>query len=259
MPDPTTQPRVLLTEFRKKVRPDLVTVQGNFAYFCAGPPLTDEDVRDYLDDPIAALPPRVTKTLPRVGLLLVPFIERNSHNELVAFEAPPENKSVPSSYWRDSEGALLAYAIDDMEVAGYHYELYHHLAMLLADMPHDLSEYENLLREELKARTHGEVDEQSWQRKQELLQRSNSPASIRRSKAFREYARQSFIDTMTLYLHGICCDIDVEPGPRQLPSTRLRKRLKLLQSMYPPPQGYAVFPEEIEQAEQTKNGGRTDK
>ncbi len=70
--------------------------------------------------------------------------------------------------------------------------------------------------------------------------------SSRDSKALIEYVRQSFIDTMTLYLHGICCDIDVETGPRQLPSRHLRKRLSLLKSFYPPPAGYAVFPEDSE-------------
>ena len=45
---------------------------------------------------------------------------------------------------------------------------------------------------------------------------------------FRDYGRQSFIDSLTLYLHGICCDIDVETGPRQLASRYLRKRLQVL-------------------------------
>ena len=58
--------------------------------------------------------------------------------------------------------------------------------------------------------------------------------------------RQSFIDTLTLFLHGICCDIDVETGPRQLQSRLLRKRLQLLQSLYPLPHGYALFPEELD-------------
>jgi len=47
-------------------------------------------------------------------------------------------------------------------------------------------------------------------------------------------------------LHGICCDIDVDTGPRQLPSRNLRKRLMLLEELFPPPQGYAVFPEQLE-------------
>ena len=51
------------------------------------------------------------------------------------------------------------------------------------------------------------------------------------SKPFRDYARQSFVDTMTLYLHGLCCDIDVETGPRQLPSRYLRKRLETLKGI----------------------------
>jgi hypothetical protein len=70
---------------------------------------------------------------------------------------------------------------------------------------------------------HGEVDEESWQAKQALLRRQNGVK--RDTRLFEEYARQSFIDTLTLYLHGICCDIDVETGPRQLPSRHLRKRL----------------------------------
>jgi hypothetical protein len=53
------------------------------------------------------------------------------------------------------------------------------------------------------------------------------------------------IDTLTLYLHGLCCDLDVDAGPRQLPSRFLRRRLELLQGMFPPPAGIAVFPEDI--------------
>ena len=59
------------------------------------------------------------------------------------------------------------------------------------------------------------------------------------------YARQSLIDSLTLYLHGICCDIDVETGPRQLPSRHLRRRLELFHEIFPPPDGYVVFPEEV--------------
>ena len=59
-------------------------------------------------------------------------------------------------------------------------------------------------------------------------------------------ARQSFADTLTLYLHGICCDIDVDTGPRQLPSRYLRRRLLLLEELFAPPPGYAVFPEQLE-------------
>jgi len=102
--------------------------------------------------------------------------------------------------------------------------------------------YIRVLRDELSADVHGEVDEPSWRLKQAMRRSQN----VRNGKAFREYARQSFADTLTLYLHGICCDIDVDTGPRQLPSRYLRKRLLLLEELFAPPPGYAVFPEQLE-------------
>jgi hypothetical protein len=91
------------------------------------------------------------------------------------------------------------------------------------------------------------VDEPSWRLKQGLRRSKNgTAASAAAVKNFRAYARQSFIDTLTLYLHGICCDIDVDTGPRQLPSRFLRKRLMALEELFPPPAGYAVFPEQLE-------------
>ena len=89
-----------------------------------------------------------------------------------------------------------------------------------------------MIREELMASVHGEVDDESWQAKQTLLRHQFNVK--RDSAAFADYVRQSFID------------IDVETGPRQLPSRYLRKRLNLLKSLYTPPTGYALFPEDDE-------------
>ena len=144
---------------------------------------------------------------------------------------------------------MLAFALKDQEVAEYHYRFYHLLATLLGDHWSDEMEstYGRVLREELNADAHGEVDEPSWRLKQTLRRVQNSRGgAVKNSKTFREYARQSFIDTLTLYLHGICCDIDVDTGPRQLPSRYLRKRLMALEQLFPPPPGYAVFPEQLE-------------
>ena len=133
----------------------------------------------------------------------------------------------------------------DQEVADYHYHFYRLLATLLAGrLPVEFrKQYAGLLQEELTSEVHGEVDEESWRAKQ-LLQRR--PKGVKRdSKPFLEYAKQSLIDTLTLYLHGICCDIDVDTGPRQVPSRYLRKRLKFVQAHYAPPSGYGVFPEDL--------------
>ena len=132
-------------------------------------------------------------------------------------------------------------------MADYHYHFYNAIAGLAVDHAGDepRGRFWSLLREELHSRVHGEVDQEGWHLKQSLMRRQTNLR--RETKAFQEYARQAFIDTLTLYLHGICCDIDVEPGPRQLPSRYLRKRLVLLEELYPPPEGYAVFPEDVAQ------------
>ena len=120
---------------------------------------------------------------------------------------------------------VLVFALKEQDVAEYHYRLYRRLAALVADnwSEEAAAAYKALMREELTASVHGEVDDESWQAKQTLLRRQTNVK--RESPLFADYVRQSFIDTLTLYLHGICCDIDVETGPRQLPSRYLRKRL----------------------------------
>ncbi len=109
---------------------------------------------------------------------------------------------------------MLVFALKDQDVSEYHYRFYHILATLAGDLVvrrGAVAVFQRLLREELRAGVHGEVDEESWQLKQALLRRQSN---IRKeTKLFRDYARQSFIDTLTLYLHGICCDIDVDTGP----------------------------------------------
>jgi hypothetical protein len=243
MPAQTDTANLSVGQFAERFRREMIPLRKPFSYYFAELPLTDEDIREYLEEPIAALPPSVLSQLPRVSILLVPYLEkgrekgRSSAGEVVRMEKPSANRVSWMSCFMSKEEAILAFALKDQEVADYHYRFYHLMAELVAD--HRTEEmrraWAGLLREELTSKVNGEVDEESWARKQALQ---------RRPKSFDQYARQSFIDTMTLYLHGICCDIDVETGPRQLPSRYLRKRLQLLRSQYPPPDGYAVFPEE---------------
>jgi hypothetical protein len=243
--------RVSLGEFYGRIHSDLVPVNAQVSYFSPGA-LSEEDLRDYLEDPLASLPPVFTGALPPVAILLVPYLERVNGKEKpgggewVSFTAPPEGRAIRSVQWKERNRTVIALAVEEMEVADYHYELYHQLALRWVDQADAefVGGYNALVREELANRMHGEVDEQSWQRKQALLRRQSGAG--RDTKAFRLYARDSLVDTLTLYLHGICCDIDVETGPRQLPSRYLRKRLKLLHQMLPPPAGYAVFPEDLD-------------
>lgn len=238
--------RLTVEELANRFRGEMVPLGGKFSYFTAMP-VAEEDLKQYLDDPIAALPVAIGAALPQVGLLLVPYLEKDNGKggDVVTFEKPPENRQMAASRFVSDDRASLIFAIKDEDVSDYHYCFYNAIASLVVGRcPPDTQEsYFRVLREELNSEVHGEVDEKSWHLKQGLLRRQ---ANIRReTKLFREYAAQSFEDTLTLYLHGICCDIDVETGPRQMPSRYLRKRLELLHSLFPPPEGYAVFPEEL--------------
>jgi hypothetical protein len=242
----TDRSRLTVEELAHRFRGEMVPLNSKFSYFTAMP-VAEEDVKQYLDDPIAALPPAVCEILTPVGVLLVPYLEKGNGKEgdVVTYEKPHENRQMVASRYISDDVATLVFAIKDEDVSDYHYCFYNAIASLaVRRLPADTQEsFYRVLREELSSEVHGEVDEKSWHLKQGLLRRQTN---IRReTKLFREYAAQSFEDTLTLYLHGICCDIDVETGPRQMPSRYLRKRLELLHSLYPPPDGFAVFPEEL--------------
>jgi len=180
-------------------------------------------------------------------VVLAPYLERaNPRGGVsVVYEKPAEPKLLLSTRVESDDTATLFFTVKDEQVADYHYFLYDELAALLAQrLPDEARDsWNRLLREELSAEVHGEVDERSWHFKQVLLRR---PMAARKDgKPFRDYARESFRDSMTLFMHGICCDIDVETGPRQLPSRYLRKRLEMLKGLFPPPAGHAVFPEDL--------------
>jgi hypothetical protein len=252
--------RVSVGQFAERFRGEVIPLSNTFGYFCASVPMSEEVVKEYLEEPVAALPPSLAGMLPRVSILLVPYLERSGERgsgrkaratlekvgDFIVAERPLEGRQSWASQVSFENETVLVFALKEQDVAEYHYRLYRRLAGLVAEKwsTEAASSYKSLIREELTAGVHGEVDDESWQAKQALLRRQTNIK--RESPLFGGYVRQSFIDTLTLYLHGICCDIDVETGPRQLPSRYLRKRLNLLKSLYPPPSGYSVFPEDNE-------------
>jgi hypothetical protein len=231
-------------ELAARFRSEMIPLTTKFSYFSTLP-MADDDVRQYLKDPIAAISPAISVSLPRIGLILAPYLEKGNGKDCVTFERPPESRHIPSARRDMPEMTVLALGIKDIEVADYHYEFYNSLAAVVGGRwSQDVQErFYRTIREELSADVHGEVDEKSWHLKQALLRRQTNVR--RETKLFREYARQAFEDTLTLYLHGTCCDIDVETGPRQMPSRYLRRRIEVLMSLYPPPEGYAVLPEQL--------------
>lgn len=261
---PEIVPRLKLGQFAGMHRGQMIPIGTRACYFCASSALSEEDLHEYLTEPVSALPPAVSSRLPKLEIFLVPYLERGAEptgrskvgapEPMVAENKPDAERSLDSGFVITESEATLAFAVKDAEVADYHYRFYRTIAELVAgrtgeNVPAD---YSKLVTEELERNAHGEVDEESWRLKMELTARdraSNAP-----SKRFRAYLRRSFIDTLTLYLHGVCCDIDVETGPRQLASHMLRKRLRLLRAIFPPPDGYAVLPEDLQAATQPAPG-----
>lgn len=243
--------KLSVRQFAERMRGEMIPLSSTVSYFCASVPMSDEDFKEYVEEPIAALPPTIATELPKLRILLVPYLEKTGKangkaaGEYVSMEKPAERRASLDSDIRFEGEAVLVFALKDQEIAEYHYRLYRRLAALMADQWNDTvrSAFTRLIREELSADAHGEVDDASWTAKQTLLRRQKG--TRKESPAYTAYLRQSYIDSLTLYLHGLCCDIDVETGPRQLPSRYLRKRLELLRELYPPAEGYALFPEEL--------------
>jgi len=238
--------KVTVEEMTVRVQGEMIPLNHKLSYFSTVP-MAEEDLRQYVKDPVAAISPAIHATLPKLVLLLAPYLEKGNGKEgdSVAFDRPPETRLLACTRRQVGDTTVLAFGIKDTEVADYHYQLYSALASVVADCwPSDVQErFYRTIREELSTEVHGEVDERSWHLKQALLRRQTNVR--KETKLFREYARQAFEDTLTLYLHGTCCDIDVETGPRQMPSRYLRRRLELLVSVFPPPEGYAVLPEQL--------------
>jgi hypothetical protein len=246
----------------------MVPLSKSLSYFAALP-LEENDLRKLLYDPVAAIPPKIGQILPRLRLVLVPYLEkespdhprngsersesaaskrssaRNGAPELVAFTEPSHSKQLASASAEHNGEVFLFLAVKAEDLAQYHYTFYSGLAALVAPRLEatSLERFQGLIRDELTIETHGEVDEKSWRLKEKIIQRKGDPA--RDSKPLQDYFRQAMQDTLTLYLHGLCCDIDVEAGPRQLASRYVRRRLLLLREIFPPPEGFALFPEEL--------------
>jgi len=246
MPIPTENAKLSVEDIAARFRGDLIPISNRFSYFSTLP-IAEEDLKQYLHDPISAISPAICEFIPPVGIVLVPYLERGNgkHGDQVSFEKPTDARSLTAARTGGADMAFIVLSIKDIDIADYHYTLYNVLSSLIADhWPAEARErFTRLLREELSSEVHGEVDEGSWHLKQGLLRRQSNVRN--ETKLFRDYAKQAFQDTLTLYLHGTCCDIDVDTGPRQMPSRYLRKRLELLMALYPPPDGYAVFPEQL--------------
>src|SRR4051812_2858336 len=103
MPAQIDLAKLSVRQFAERFRGEMIPLSNTFSYFCASVPMTEEDLKEYLEEPVAALPPSIIAALPKVSILLVPYIEKgnrgdkgnrgkNQPSDYVSIEKPPEGR-----------------------------------------------------------------------------------------------------------------------------------------------------------------------
>src|SRR5579859_348973 len=98
MPAQPDLSKLSVRQFAERFRSEMIPLSNTFSYFCASVPMSEEDLKEYLEEPIAALPAAVSAVLPQVSIMLVPYLERigkdkgRAAGEFVCTEKPPENR-----------------------------------------------------------------------------------------------------------------------------------------------------------------------
>src|SRR5579884_4121078 len=75
-PGQSSLSKLSVGQFAERFRGEVIPLSNTFGYFCASLPMSEEVVKEYLEEPIAALPPSIASMLPRISILLVPYLER---------------------------------------------------------------------------------------------------------------------------------------------------------------------------------------
>src|ERR1035438_2299732 len=107
-----TSTRLSVRQFAERFRSEMIPLSNTFSYFCASVPMTEDDLKEYLQDPVAALPPAMAAALPKISILLVPYLERGSRSktpasDFVSIEKPPEGKISTSTQLRLGDETVL--------------------------------------------------------------------------------------------------------------------------------------------------------
>src|SRR5579862_3078425 len=95
--------KLSVRQFAERFRGEMIPLSNTFSYFCASSPMSEDDLKDYLEEPVAALPQKIAAALPKISILLVPYLERGEGRErkhtepvpasdYVSIERPPEGK-----------------------------------------------------------------------------------------------------------------------------------------------------------------------
>src|SRR5436309_1125234 len=90
--------RLTVEELAARFRGEMIPLTSKFSYFSTLP-MAEDDLKQYLNDPISAVSPVIASTLPKMGVILAPYLERGNGKEgdCVSFERPAESRQIASS------------------------------------------------------------------------------------------------------------------------------------------------------------------
>lgn len=228
----------------------LIPVNEHVSYFSVEP-LDEKERQRLVFDPVRALPPKVLSLVPNLRLVLVPFLAADPDHEgeagavRIRFTEPSAEERWFSDFQSTETEHYIFLATRNDNYFDAHILLYQALAArIIESSGGEIQAVFNILLDtELRRNAHGEVNEYAWLRKKDLL--SLTADAEDKQKYLDEYRSAALADTLTLYLHGLCCDIDLDNGPKQLASKHIRMRLGVLKDLLPPPEGVPLFPEEV--------------
>src|SRR3954447_17601272 len=106
--------KLTVEELATRFRGEMIPVTSKFSYFSTLP-VAEEDLRQYLNDPIAAVSPAIAAGLPKVGILLAPYLEKGNGKEgdCVTFDRPVEARQIQCSTRELKDMTVMALAIKD--------------------------------------------------------------------------------------------------------------------------------------------------
>lgn len=243
--------KLSIAEFIGQCHDVLIPVPGTTLAYFSAVPLDTPDQDHLINDPVSAFPPGLSKIIPNLRLVYVPYLElaepasEGGAHVVISFQRPREEVRRLSAFETVGDESYLFVSAGFGEGTDIHEVLFGALAQQIvssSDAPF-VAPFHKLVSAELRNRVHGEVGDIAWDLKKSLL--GLQPDEKERSDLLKRYLNQALRDTVALYLHGLCCDIDLRANPKQLASKYIRKRLLVIKDHLPPPAGVGLFPSDL--------------
>src|SRR4051794_28074202 len=104
--------RLTVEELAMRFRGEMIPLTSKFSYFSTLP-VAEEDLRQYLNDPISAISPAISAAPPNMGIVLAPYLEKGTGKEgdCITFERPSETRHISFSVRELEDLTVLALSI----------------------------------------------------------------------------------------------------------------------------------------------------